>query len=204
MKWSIEQLWKQNLGKKNWSKKSRNSGKGGGEALNVKVATEAIVIIRLIVYFLQNQHILVFFLLIITTSNKFWPPRIYGFASFQSQPDFYNKKLQSIPPPAINQKHHDDRHHEGNWRPGMSRPTSRSRGWWCIKLQLGNAGMATIDLPVSSHASSTSATLAVTLMTRPQSHCSHLQAAPANNRPLLFLVSSPVHLLLFLQISQRL
>ena len=132
---------------------------------------------------------------------------IYGFASFQSHPDFYNKNckvFQKIPPPAINQKHHDDRHHEGNWRPGMSRPTSRSRGWWCIKLQVGNAGMATIDLPVSSHASSTSATLAVTLMTRLQSHCSHLQAAPANNRPLLFLVSSPVHLLLFLQISQRL
>ena len=117
---------------------------------------------------------------------------------------FLQQKLQSLPPPAINQKHHDDRHHEGNWRPGMSRPTSRSRGWWCIKLQLGNAGMATIDLPVSSHASSTSATLAVTLMTRLQSHCSHLKAAPANNRPLLFLVSSPVHLLLFLQISQRL
>ena len=114
------------------------------------------------------------------------------------------KVFQSIPPAAINQKHHDDRHHEGNWRPGMSRPTSRSRGWWCIKLQLGNAGMATIDLPVSSHASSTSATLAVTLMTRLQSHCSHLKAAPAYNRPLLFLLSSPVHLLLFLQISQRL
>ena len=101
---------------------------------------------------------------------------------FNPDPDFYNTKLQSLPAAAINQKHHDDRHHEGNWRSGMSRPTSRSRGWWCIKLQLGNAGMATIDLPVSSHASSTSATLAVTLMTRLQSHCSHLKAAPANKK----------------------
>ena len=80
------------LGQKKLIQKSRNSGKAGGEALNVKVATEAIVII--IVYFLQNQHILVFSCSIITTSNKFWPPRIYGFASFQSQPDFYNKNCK--------------------------------------------------------------------------------------------------------------